>query len=163
MRLVENDNLRSEYMALLQDIPKDIPEMSANLDRRMPDAINFWLGTSASVTSLHRDNYENFYAQVRGRKTFTLIPPAQAACVNERWLACATYVKSGNEWIIEEDEPEAKVPVAVWDPDRPMANATKFSSLCQPVTITLDEGDFLYLPACWSVAPGHRGLARVHC
>ena len=40
-----------------------------------PDAINFWMGGNRSITSTHKDPYENLYAVVRGSKTFTLFPP----------------------------------------------------------------------------------------
>ena len=33
------------------------------------------MGTSKSVSSIHRDPYENIYAVIHGEKHFTLIPP----------------------------------------------------------------------------------------
>ena len=33
-----------------------------------PEAANLWIGTDASVTSFHRDHYENLYCVVRGTK-----------------------------------------------------------------------------------------------
>lgn len=146
----ENDNLRFEYQPLFRDIPASIPELTVALARE-PDAINFWLGNSASTTSLHRDNYENIYAQIRGSKTFLLMPPLEAACVNEQFLSCATYVREGHRWSIVRDDQAVKVPVAIWDPDKPEEHATEFSAMSQPYRIRLEEGDMLYLPACWSV------------
>jgi peptidyl-lysine (3S)-dioxygenase / protease len=40
-----------------------------------PDAFNFWMGNSKSVSAMHKDPYENIYACLHGEKHFTLIPP----------------------------------------------------------------------------------------
>ena len=40
-----------------------------------PDACNFWMGYRDSVSSLHKDPYENFYTTITGEKHFTLLPP----------------------------------------------------------------------------------------
>lgn len=60
---------------------------------RQPDAVNLWIGNSRSITSLHRDNYENVYCQVVGRKHFVLLPPVEMACINEKLLTAATYAQ----------------------------------------------------------------------
>jgi jumonji domain-containing protein 7 len=84
----QNDNLRNEYETLFADVPKSIPFAKIALAQE-PDAVNFWLGNSHSVTALHKDNYENVYVQILGRKHFVLLPPVEAPCVAERSvLAC---------------------------------------------------------------------------
>ncbi|GME66030.1 Phospholipase [Neofusicoccum parvum] len=90
----QNDNLRNEYESLFADVPKDIPFARIAL-QQSPDAINFWLGSSRSTTSLHKDNYENIYVQVLGQKHFTLMPPIEAACINEKSIAAAKDGKVG--------------------------------------------------------------------
>lgn len=151
----QNDNLRNEYETLFADVPKDIPFARIAL-QQAPDAINFWLGNSQSVTSLHKDNYENIYAQIRGQKHFVLLPPLAAPCVNEQSLVGTTYVRAqqaavgvSDELVAVVDEPVATVPVATWDPDDAESRTTSFSRLAQPMRVTLDEGDLLYLPAMW--------------
>ena len=144
---LENDNLHSEYSTLLQDVPEEISKVSQILGNK-PDAINLWLGNSASVTALHRDPYENIYAQVKGAKNFVLIPPSETACVNEQFVPCAEYT-GVPDWSIRPDVPRSKVPVPLWDPDRPKENVTEFSKLSKPYRVRLGEGDLLYLPACW--------------
>jgi jumonji domain-containing protein 7 len=74
-------------------------------------------------------------------------------------MPAATYTPSsgdacGNQSIpgdlIESlDEPPTSVPFPTWDPDVPEQRATKFSPLCQPLRVTLEPGDMLYLPALW--------------
>eukprot|EP00954_Amorphochlora_amoebiformis_P008897 691023-Amorphochlora_amoeboformis.AAC.4 len=50
-----------------------------------PDAVNIWVGDQRSVSSLHRDPYENIYCVIRGSKTFTLLPPSDAPYLAEVW------------------------------------------------------------------------------
>jgi jumonji domain-containing protein 7 len=51
--------------------------------------------------------------------------------------------------VVRVDEPEEYVPFATWDPDVPDENATPFSQYSEPLRVTLEEGDMLYLPALW--------------
>ncbi|KZL69966.1 phospholipase A2 [Colletotrichum tofieldiae] len=157
----QNDNLRNEYLPLSSQVPPSVPFARIALDRD-PDAVNLWIGTSRSVTALHKDNYENIYVQVRGRKHFALLPPCCHPCVNERALAPATYARRGDGGLrleldrAEDDAdgegdggPPDAVPFATWDPDYPDVNATPYSHLAEPVRVTLEPGDMLYLPAMW--------------
>jgi jumonji domain-containing protein 7 len=152
----QNDNLRNEYSTLFADVPKSIPFARIALEQE-PDAINFWLGNSHSTTALHKDNYENIYVQILGRKHFVLLPPAEAPCVNEKSVLAATYDDKPTapgelrkiDLVIRVDEPEEYVPFATWDPDAPTKNTTPYSQFSQPLRVTLEEGDMLYLPALW--------------
>lgn len=147
-------------------MPPSIPFARVALDRD-PDAINLWIGNSRSVTAMHKDNYENVYVQVRGRKHFVLLPPLCHPCVNEQTLTPATYRRGGGgdleleldrvESRATEDDGERReelaanhlIPFATWDPDFPNVNATSYSRLAEPVRVTLEPGDMLYLPAMW--------------
>ncbi len=133
-------------------MPKDIPFARIALQKE-PDAINLWIGNSRSVTALHKDNYENIYVQVLGKKHFVLMSPLCHPCVNEQSLPPASYVRrdgGGLELRLEDDD---RVPFATWDPDRPEVHSTPYSSLAQPARVTLNPGDMLYLPAMWRVIP----------
>ncbi|THW07294.1 Clavaminate synthase-like protein [Aureobasidium pullulans] len=153
----QNDNLRNEYSSLFEDVPSDIPFARIAL-RKNPEAVNFWLGNSLSTTSLHKDNYENIYVQVRGQKHFVIMPPVAAAAVNEQDILGTTYTSTNDdeeaELKVEDlkhtlDEPELIVPVPTWDPDFPDVRSTPYSELVKPLRITLSEGDMMYLPAQW--------------
>ncbi|CAD7953096.1 unnamed protein product [Amoebophrya sp. A25] len=41
-----------------------------------PEALNLWAGDERSLSSFHKDNYENLYYVASGRKLFWLAPPA---------------------------------------------------------------------------------------
>lgn len=154
----QNDNLRNEYSALYPDVPEDIPFARIALCK-CADAINLWLGDDRSVTSLHKDNYENIYVQIRGQKHFVLLPPVEAPCVNEQNLPRARYSSSTNTekymnkpaeiLKVEIDEQAGRIPVPIWDPDIPSERATSYSHLSKPLRLTLNQGDMLYLPAMW--------------
>ncbi|KAF5631571.1 phospholipase [Fusarium sp. NRRL 52700] len=144
----QNDNLREEYITLFSDVQKDIPFARIALDK-CPDAVNLWIGNSKSVTAMHKDNYENIYVQILGRKHFVLLPSLCYPCVNEQPLKAATYTRGENGMELKIDTDDEAVPFAIWDPDRPEQNATKFSHLAQPLRVTLNPGDMLYLPAMW--------------
>ncbi|KAK3956486.1 cupin-like domain-containing protein [Pseudoneurospora amorphoporcata] len=183
----QNDNLRQEYLSLYSHVPPTIPwariALSSLSDQEAkPEAINLWIGNSLSTTALHKDNYENVYVQIRGRKHFVLLPPHCLPCVNESELKSGGYVrrqhqKTGGgdeekgetgeeegegqkggelELVMEKEndeetgkEKDVTVPFAIWDPDKPEENATRYSKLAEPMRVTLEEGDMLYLPAMW--------------
>jgi jumonji domain-containing protein 7 len=144
----QNDNLRDEYYDLFKDTQRDIPFARIALARD-PDAINIWIGTSKSVTAMHRDNYENIYVQIRGKKHFWLLPALCQPCVNEQLLPCARYTREKDGTLSLAPEKGATTPFPTWDPDYPLSNATAYSSLACPLSVTLEPGDMLYLPAMW--------------
>ncbi|KAI1351751.1 phospholipase A2 [Xylaria sp. FL0043] len=155
----QNDNLRHEYITLFSQVEKSIAFARIALERD-PDAINMWVGNSRSVTALHRDNYENIYVQIAGRKHFVLLPPLFQPCVSEQDLEPATYVRAQSggderlelrmdETVGENGDGAPKVPFATWDPDTPEVHATPYSHLAEPMRVSLEPGDMLYLPAMW--------------
>jgi len=147
----QNDSLREEYSRLFTDVPSDIPFARIALEKS-PDAINFWLGNERSITSLHKDNYENIYVQVTGEKHFILLPPVEMPCTNEQVLVQARYApcaEDSGDLIAEVDDENDPIPVPLWDPDEPGVRASLYSNLSQPLHVTLRAGDMFYLPAMW--------------
>jgi len=77
----QNSNLTSTPLSsLLADLPENFPFAEEVLGG--PDAINIWIGNEQSVTSTHRDPYENLYLVLRGGKTFTLWAPVDEVTMN---------------------------------------------------------------------------------
>lgn len=140
--------MRDEYLNLYPDAQRDIPFARVALQKQ-PDAVNLWIGNSRSITAIHKDNFENIFVQIVGRKHFMLLPPVCYPCMNETPLPLATYVRRNDSLALSLDEGVEPVPVATWDPDNPTFNSTAMSHLAKPLRVTLEPGDMLYLPAMW--------------
>lgn len=149
-RALEDNNLHGEFSPLLPDVPASI-SFATEAFAHGPDAANVWIGNDRSVSALHKDNYENLYFQVSGRKNFVLISPLEVACVGERTLPAATYQPDGEGGFrVVPDEPKSEV--HCWptvDPDRPREKAGAWWKYCRPLRVSLEPGDMLYLPAMW--------------
>jgi len=144
----QNDNLRGEYAALFSYVEKDISWARIAL-QQVPEAINLWIGNSRSVTALHKDNYENVYCQIIGQKHFVLLSPVSFACVAERELPSASYVRQNGGFRLQPEGDGHTVPFPTWDPDDVLVTPTKYSKFTQPLRLTLHAGDMLYLPKLW--------------
>ncbi|XP_036094163.1 bifunctional peptidase and (3S)-lysyl hydroxylase JMJD7 isoform X2 [Rousettus aegyptiacus] len=83
-------NLSIELPQLLPDLEPHVPWASEALGK-MPDAVNFWLGEAAAVTSLHKDHYENLYCVISGEKHFLLHPPSDRPFIPYELYIPATY------------------------------------------------------------------------
>ena len=80
---LQNDNLRQEMPELMSDIESSIPIATEAFGFDAPEAINLWIGDERSVSSLHKDHFENMYAVIAGEKIFTLLPPTDVVFLKE--------------------------------------------------------------------------------
>jgi peptidyl-lysine (3S)-dioxygenase / protease len=80
----------------------DFPELMSDLDpsrinfareafNKDPDAVNFWMGDTRAVTSMHKDPYENIYCVISGFKDFILIPPVDVHLVPRETYQSAIF------------------------------------------------------------------------
>ncbi|CAO3652377.1 unnamed protein product [Cunninghamella echinulata] len=164
---LQNGSLPMEYGPLINDVDSEINWCSQALGKS-PDAVNFWFGDEKSITSLHKDPYENLYAVVRGQKTFILYPPIEYMCLHESIYPSAIYKPSKNkgEFDIVPLGNDTKVP---WVPVNPLDPSSKEKyprfKYAQPITVVVEEGDMLYLPALWFhqvLQEGDRGVIAVN-
>ena len=88
----QNGCFVTEYGVLAHDAEVHIPWATEALGC-MPEAVNLWIGTEKSVTSFHKDHYENLYAVVTGEKHFTLLPPTDMHRLYIREYPSAYYTK----------------------------------------------------------------------
>lgn len=95
-----------------------------------------------------------------------LLPPAEQPCVNEVEIAQYRYAPAESEPSslgIQHQTSTDPIPVAVWDPESPEHRRTQYSALSRPLSVTLEAGDMLYLPAQWyhkvSQSSGPEGFA----
>nr|XP_055134819.1 bifunctional peptidase and (3S)-lysyl hydroxylase JMJD7 isoform X2 [Symphalangus syndactylus] len=100
-------NLPTELPQLLPDLESHVPWASEALGK-MPDAVNFWLGEAAAVTSLHKDHYENLYCVVSGEKHFLLHPPSDRPFIPYEMYTPATYqlTEEGTFKVVDEEAVE---------------------------------------------------------
>lgn len=86
----QNDCFRTEYSTVASDCDGDIAWATEALGCS-PEAVNLWIGTDLSVTSFHKDHYENLYAVVSGEKRFLLLPPTDVHRLYVRRYPAANY------------------------------------------------------------------------
>ncbi|KAM4830339.1 bifunctional peptidase and (3S)-lysyl hydroxylase JMJD7 isoform X2 [Urocitellus parryii] len=142
-------NLPTELPQLLSDLEPHVPWASEALGK-MPDAVNFWLGEAAAVTSLHKDHYENLYCVVSGEKHFLLHPPSDRPFIPYELYTPATYqlTEEGTFKIVDEETME-KVPWIPLDPLAPDLTQYPCYSQAQALRCTVRAGELLYLPSLW--------------
>lgn len=163
----QNDCLRAEYPLLQQHLPlaQLHPPWITEVLGAEPEAINLWIGTRHSVSTLHSDPYENVYVVLRGRKTFWLAPPGEAWWYCKRRFRTAQWQpqpREGHEAARTEvpvvqlikDEPPTKIPwYPVPHPEHiPEDTLARYSRLLhrpKPYKVTVEAGDMLYLPRGW--------------
>eukprot|EP00470_Lotharella_oceanica_P006117 CAMPEP_0170168692 /NCGR_PEP_ID=MMETSP0040_2-20121228/1641_1 /TAXON_ID=641309 /ORGANISM="Lotharella oceanica, Strain CCMP622" /LENGTH=305 /DNA_ID=CAMNT_0010407007 /DNA_START=430 /DNA_END=1343 /DNA_ORIENTATION=- len=85
----QNGNFSEEFKPLHQDT-KRIP-WAFDAFGCEPDAVNMWIGDQRSVSSLHRDPYENIYCVIKGQKRFTLLPPTDMVYLAEQDFPASSY------------------------------------------------------------------------
>ncbi|KAI9138239.1 cupin-like domain-containing protein [Paraphysoderma sedebokerense] len=160
---LQNGNLMSEFRDLLEtgDVPYDIDFATEALGYP-PDAVNLWIGESTSITSLHKDNYENLYVVISGSKTFTLYPPTECHTLYEQSYTPAVYepietsFTDGNAKIAKPQlfkvTPQLDSPSTPWipiDPLHPDSDKYLLNERSKKLTVTVNAGDMLYLPSMW--------------
>ncbi|KIV95811.1 hypothetical protein PV10_03417 [Exophiala mesophila] len=90
----QNSNLTTTALSPLYDeMPETIPFAKPVLGE--PDAVNLWVGGDRSITTTHRDPYENLYLVLRGSKTFTLWPPVEEMCLSAKMVTTGKFVLRG--------------------------------------------------------------------
>ncbi len=86
----QNDNLRDRMPELLAQCASSLP-LADEIFGSAPEAVNLWVGDERSVSSTHKDFFENMYCVVRGTKTFTLFPPPDIAFLPSGTYSSQTY------------------------------------------------------------------------
>ena len=157
----QNDSLRQEFAQLMPDIDPELA-WAAEIFGQPPDAVNLWIGDSRSVTTFHRDFYENMYGMVAGSKTFTLLPPCDSYRLHKQHVPVARYrLDEMQGWSLQLQQAAEQIS---WCPiDRDTVKTGSATAAAQqhrfpdffneglppPLEVILHPGDMLYLPCMW--------------
>uniref|UniRef100_A0A6S8DS88 JmjC domain-containing protein n=1 Tax=Aplanochytrium stocchinoi TaxID=215587 RepID=A0A6S8DS88_9STRA len=152
----QNDNLRLDFSNLMNQVGSQL-DISHEAFGNEPEAVNLWIGDERSVSSMHKDFYENMYCVIRGEKVFHLLPPCVQPFLYEQEYQEAHYVyeTKSESWKIELEE--GSVPWSPIDPAVLIENADVYA-IKYPlaghlreliITANVREGEVLYLPAMW--------------
>lgn len=143
----QNSSLLGECPELLDDVPCGGagPPFAREAFGADADALNIWIGDARSVTTLHRDPFENIYTVLSGAKTFTLFPPVDSHRLRWVELPAARWVTDGDgSFAVEVDKPERTVRWSDLD-----FTVDPTDGLPPPLRVRVGAGETLYLPALW--------------
>jgi hypothetical protein len=162
----QNDCLRTEMLPLFSTglIPKSFTFAEEAFDTGPPDAINLWVGNERSVSSMHKDHYENLFYVCSGQKEFVLNAPADIPFMHEEEFMTGSFHPCDGEggglanasWTIVPDS-NSEASKARWiEPDIKRYldggySQTQFPLLSKshPIKVLLSEGEMLYIPSLW--------------
>ncbi|KAG7558296.1 hypothetical protein FFLO_02766 [Filobasidium floriforme] len=162
----QNGNIWDRFKEEEEDDPPELsrfqeyvlrgPRVMQKLGKE-PDAVNLWVGTSKSTTTLHKDPYDNLYQVLSGSKTFTLLSPIEGFLLNPTFYPTATYERTPDSSLRLVPDPippsstlggSRGVPWTTIDPTS-LSSSDRASRALRPTTIVVREGGWSYLPANW--------------
>lgn len=163
---LKNDCLRTELSKLFstQIFPASFTFAEQAFGTGPPDAINLWIGNERSVSSMHKDHYENLFYVCSGQKEFLLCPPADTLYLREEDFVTGSFCplrknadKSAGSsrhqsWVVVACDDTTK-----WiEPDlnkfiTEQSSGSEFPLLsnAHPIKVLLSEGEMLYIPSLW--------------
>lgn len=145
----QNSNMTLQFKELLSEVEDEI-QWATEAFGHGPDAVNFWMGDSKAVTSLHKDHYENLYCVIVGEKKFTLIPPTDQPFIPYENFRSGLYKENvEGHFEIVDDDTTGMVPWIPVDPLNPDIKKYPQFRFARPVEVTVKAGDMLYLPSLW--------------
>jgi len=143
----QNDCLRKELPAVAPLFPSSLSWASETFGTEL-QAINLWIGNQRSVSSMHKDHFENLLHVVQGRKIVTLCPPADIPFLYEKPFASGQFCHQGGQWFVEKEEDSvywiaADVSHEINYTDYPLLKRAN------PIVVHVPAGHTLYVPALW--------------
>lgn len=154
----QNDCRRTEMKKLFatQLFPSTFTFAEEAFGTGPPDAINLWIGNERSVSSMHKDHYENLFYVCSGQKEFVLCPPANVLFLHEDEFQSGTLCPiNGSSWVVaaddkQHDDNDSRKQFWI-EPDITDYCESKFPLLAKtnPIKVTVSEGEMLYIPSLW--------------
>lgn len=118
----QNSSFTEEFSTLHADVEE--LSFASEVFGHNASLVNFWMGDSRAVSSLHHDFFENIYCVVAGEKLFTLVPPCDFVWLQEQKFPKGQYVRGpDSKFSIVPDREGTEIPWLTEDPD----NLSSFS------------------------------------
>src|ERR1700677_4070761 len=129
----DSSGCRYYFQQQLWDLPELVKELTIpfGLEQKKITSANLWFGSAGNVTPLHFDPLNNFFVQVRGRKSFTIVDPSQSSGVYPMPVSSAVNTMSR---------------VDIENPD--YQQFPEFKSV-KSINFTVVPGDVLFIPPFW--------------
>lgn len=143
--------------ALKNDFPfvvDDIRPLTSVLEHMEPKAQHLWLGKH-SLSKMHFDAVDNFFAQVVGTKTFVLIEPKQTNRIVDGRLHKAFYSFDPETGVFERDQEHGVVPTELlsnylpFDINNPDRTICPLFHRIPKWEAVVEAGDLFYQPYGW--------------
>jgi len=143
--------------ALKNDFPfvvEDIKPLTSVLEHMEPKAQHLWLGKQ-SLSKMHFDAVDNFFAQVVGTKTFILIEPKQTNRIVDGRLHKAYYSFDPETGTFERDQAHGVVPTELlsnylpFDINKPDRTICPLFHRIPKWEAVVEAGDLFYQPYGW--------------
>ena len=165
----QNDSFRTQFQCLEKDIDVNGLDFANRVfqgkDRASNEvaAVNLWIGDERSVSSVHKDPFDNIYCVVRGTKTFTLLPPSDVRYLGERAFPSASYKHNSitGDFDIIVDQYKDDIVVVPWcevDPLHPNLTTNSNFQYASPLHIEVNAGETLFIPALWYHRVGSKNV-----
>ena len=151
----QDNNLRTSFPELVHEVEEEL-QWASEAFGAGPEAVNLWIGNDRSVTSFHKDHYENLYAVVAGEKVFTLLPPSDSYRMQLQKFPVATYqdTSHGLQAVLEPDS------TVLWSPIEDLTDGSAPATqqqcplyadpeLPEPLRVIVRPGELLFLPSLW--------------
>lgn len=142
----QDDCLRRELNSLVDCFPATIGFCEEAFGTGPPDAMNLWMGNEHSVSSWHKDPYENIFHVLHGTKVFTICPPVNALVhmKQDEYPSGAFVCDADGQWKVQRHHDQRVRWIG--------SDVTQFPDLLTDshvITIQVHAGETLYLPSLW--------------
>mmetsp|Transcript_1861 Transcript_1861/g.3360 ORF Transcript_1861/g.3360 Transcript_1861/m.3360 type:complete len:373 (-) Transcript_1861:71-1189(-) len=159
----QNDCLRTELQPLMKLFPSTIP-FAQEAFNTQPEAVNIWIGNEKSVSSIHKDHYENIMCVTCGEKEFTICPPLDAMFFKESCFPTGTFSRdtiNNGQWTVEVDSTTTTRWIESFHVNKLMSttpcekerneylNQYPLLKYIHPMKVSIKAGDMFYLPSLW--------------
>ena len=141
------NNFKKQYPELAKDVNMNGFDFISSFKI---DSVNMWMGGKGCKSPVHNDYLENLFCVVRGQKTMLLFHPLDSVYMYEsRFRKGHFEKKKDGSWYIKETNPLRHQEWVAVDPEAPDHERHPLFRYANPIEVTINEGDMLYLPHSW--------------